>query len=73
DLRPLLLALLQLDEPQRASLRVLHVGCGTSNVTEGLWKDHFRQITNIDFSEGVIKLMEQRWKQNNGDESGLAF
>eukprot|EP00434_Breviolum_minutum_P008175 symbB.v1.2.007208.t1/scaffold439.1/size205343/11 len=65
DLRPLFLGLLQLEKSQRASVRLLHVGCGTSNVTDGLVRDGFRQILNIDFSEVVIKLMSERWLQND--------
>ncbi|CAJ1335415.1 unnamed protein product [Effrenium voratum] len=65
DLRPLLLSLVR---PSR-QLRVLHVGCGTSNVTQGLWRDGFRQILNIDFSQVVVKLMSERWVEKCPDDS----
>ncbi|CAK9079498.1 unnamed protein product [Durusdinium trenchii] len=74
DLRPLLMGLLQLPRAQREACRVLHVGCGTSNVTEGLWRDGFRQILNIDFSEEVVKLMAGRWDERAaGNSAGVAW
>lgn len=60
DLRTLLLSLMPLDS-RRGQSKVLHAGCGTSNVTDGLWRDGFRSILNIDFSDVVVKLMADRW------------
>ncbi|CAE7662644.1 EEF1AKMT4, partial [Symbiodinium pilosum] len=63
DLRPLLLSLIPFTPSQRAHVNVLHAGCGTSNVTEGLWRDGFRSILNIDFSDVLVKLMADRWAE----------
>lgn len=39
---------------------VLHIGCGNSLVAEHLYEHHIQKIKNIDFSEKVIKDMNQR-------------
>lgn len=48
----------------RSKLRVLHVGCGTSGITQGLWDHGIRHIFNTDYSEVVIRLMAQRWEDS---------
>lgn len=39
--------------------RVLIVGCGSSNLGGDLWKDGFRDITSVDYSEVVIDRMSK--------------
>ena len=43
--------------------QILYVGCGTSKLAEDLYIDEIRNVTNIDFSENVIKIMEDRYKE----------
>ncbi len=43
--------------------QILYVGCGTSKLAEDLYIDEIRNITNIDFSENAIKIMEDRYKE----------
>ena len=38
--------------------QILYVGCGTSKLAEDLYIDEIRNITNIDFSENAIKIMD---------------
>eukprot|EP00928_Gymnodinium_smaydae_P017743 TRINITY_DN16786_c0_g1_i3.p1 TRINITY_DN16786_c0_g1~~TRINITY_DN16786_c0_g1_i3.p1 ORF type:complete len:381 (-),score=67.85 TRINITY_DN16786_c0_g1_i3:113-1219(-) len=56
-----------LSELPPARTRVLHPGCGTSDVTEGLWRKGFREICNLDFSPVVIDLMARRWESIAAD------
>jgi len=50
-------------EAERGNIKILHAGCGTSEVTEGLWRDGFRHIANFDFSPVVVEVMAERWKE----------
>ena len=43
--------------------QILYVGCGTSKLAEDLYIDEIRNVTNIDFSEKAIKIMEDRYKE----------
>ena len=43
--------------------QILYVGCGTSKLAEDLYIDEIRNVTNIDFSENAIKIMEDRYKE----------
>eukprot|EP00927_Polykrikos_kofoidii_P025369 TRINITY_DN22804_c0_g1_i1.p1 TRINITY_DN22804_c0_g1~~TRINITY_DN22804_c0_g1_i1.p1 ORF type:complete len:460 (+),score=66.89 TRINITY_DN22804_c0_g1_i1:59-1381(+) len=47
----------------REGIRILHIGCGTSDVVDGLWREGFRSIVNIDFSKVVVDLMAKRWDE----------
>lgn len=47
----------------RNRLRVLHIGCGTSDVTEGLVRDGAQEVANIDFSSIAIDVMAARWAE----------
>ena len=38
--------------------QILYVGCGTSKLAEDLYIDEIRNVTNIDFSENAIKIMD---------------
>eukprot|EP00466_Bigelowiella_natans_P021248 jgi/Bigna1/82895/fgenesh1_pg.99_\ len=40
--------------------RILVIGCGLSELSHGLYKDGFFFITNIDFSEEAIRIMQDR-------------
>jgi len=40
---------------------ILHVGCGNSRFSEFLYKDGFKNITNIDFSSTVIQEMTTKY------------
>jgi ubiquinone/menaquinone biosynthesis C-methylase UbiE len=42
------------------TLNILHVGCGNSELGEGIWKDGFGDVTNIDCCENVIAHMKER-------------
>lgn len=50
------------DKSLRSKAKVLHAGCGTSELTRGLWRDGFRHICNFDFSEVLVNLMQGRWQ-----------
>jgi len=43
--------------------RVLHVGCGSSLLTEKMYDDGYREIVNIDISSVVIEKMRRRNKE----------
>ena len=45
--------------------KVLNVGCGTSKFAEDLYIEEITNVTNIDFSENAIKIMEDRYKEQN--------
>ena len=38
----------------------LHLGCGNSALTESMWADGFLDQVNIDYSETVIRQMQER-------------
>jgi len=40
-------------------------GCGNSTLSEDMYNDSLENITNVDFSEEVIKLMSERCKDLN--------
>ena len=48
---------------------ILNVGCGNSVLSEEMFEDGFRDITNIDVSAVVIKAMQDRYQ----DKSGMVF
>ncbi|CDJ69298.1 At4g34360, related [Eimeria necatrix] len=48
------------------SHEILMLGCGTSTMSESLWDDGFRNITNIDFSSQCINIMQQRCADKPG-------
>ncbi|KAI9306242.1 S-adenosyl-L-methionine-dependent methyltransferase [Cunninghamella echinulata] len=41
---------------------ILMLGCGNSTLGEDMYKDGYKNITNIDYSETVIKNMQERCK-----------
>jgi len=43
--------------------RVLHVGCGSSLLTEGMYDDGYHDIVNIDISGVVVEKMRERNKE----------
>ena len=43
--------------------RILNIGCGTSRLGEDLSEEGFENITNIDFSQTVITLMEEKYRE----------
>eukprot|EP00823_Brevimastigomonas_motovehiculus_P001217 TRINITY_DN11737_c0_g1_i1.p1 TRINITY_DN11737_c0_g1~~TRINITY_DN11737_c0_g1_i1.p1 ORF type:complete len:249 (+),score=66.14 TRINITY_DN11737_c0_g1_i1:158-904(+) len=45
----------------RSTLRVLVVGCGNSELSEQMYKDGFVNIISIDYSETVIKQMQNAY------------
>lgn len=63
-LKPFLLAA-GLDETSN----ILVLGCGTSTMSESMWDDGYRNITNIDFSPQCISLMQRRC----ADRPGMNF
>ena len=44
---------------------ILNIGCGTSKLAEDLYIEEITNVTNIDFSENAIKIMEDRYKEQN--------
>lgn len=57
SLRSILLPRIQ----TRAEAEILILGCGNSRLGEELYKDGFRNITNLDFSPTVIDQMSARY------------
>ena len=46
--------------PLKEKCRVLHVGCGNSQLGEYMLHDGFRDIVNVDYSEVVINKSKSR-------------
>ena len=44
--------------------KILNIGCGTSKFAEDLFYEDIKNVTNIDFSESVIKLMQEHFHEN---------
>lgn len=44
------------------SHRILQIGCGNSKLAEDMYEDGFLSSVNIDFSQTVIKTMQDRYK-----------
>lgn len=40
----------------------MNIGCGTSPVSEELYKEGYKNITNVDYSENCIKIMSERYQ-----------
>mmetsp|Transcript_122919 Transcript_122919/g.342523 ORF Transcript_122919/g.342523 Transcript_122919/m.342523 type:complete len:250 (-) Transcript_122919:114-863(-) len=62
----------------RPAHRLLHVGCGTSEVTESLWRSGFSDVTHLDLSADLIQQLSARLSFTNhtfavGDLTGLTF
>mmetsp|Transcript_21369 Transcript_21369/g.40699 ORF Transcript_21369/g.40699 Transcript_21369/m.40699 type:complete len:218 (-) Transcript_21369:164-817(-) len=55
----------------RLQAKILHVGCGNSVFPEELWKDGFKDVTNVDVSEVVIDQCRQ--KHSHGELSAMEF
>jgi ubiquinone/menaquinone biosynthesis C-methylase UbiE len=49
-------------EREDKSLDILMVGAGTSDMTENVYKEGFKKITNVDFSETCIKWMTGKFQ-----------
>ena len=43
--------------------KILNLGCGTSRLGEDLSEEGYEDITNIDFSQTVITLMEEKYRE----------
>ena len=43
--------------------KILNVGCGTSKFAEDLFYEGIKNVTNIDFSENAIKLLEEHFQE----------
>lgn len=50
----------------KPSDHVLNVGCGNSRLSEDMYEDGFKRITNIDFSPVVISAMKEKTKGKDG-------
>lgn len=46
----------------RPNSQILHLGCGNSKMAEDMYEDGFVNSVNIDFSQTVIKTMQDRYK-----------
>ena len=40
--------------------KILNVGCGNSRLSESMYEDGYENITNIDFSNKVIRYMDEK-------------
>jgi len=49
----------------RSSLRVLVVGCGNSELSENLYDDGFTNLVSVDYSDVVIKKMQDATKSKS--------
>lgn len=47
--------------------KILNVGCGTSKLAEDLFLEDIKEVTNIDFCENAITIMEDRYKEQKVD------
>ena len=43
--------------------KILNIGCGTSRLGEDLSEEGFEDVTNIDFSQTAIALMEEKYRE----------
>lgn len=43
--------------------KILHIGCGNSRLPEELAEEGYTNITNVDFSQKAIMLMEERCRE----------
>lgn len=41
----------------RTGMKILHTGCGSSEITSVLWKAGYRDIVSVDFSENIIQVI----------------
>ena len=59
-----------IDDPVLVSpdVRVLQVGCGTSNMGEEMFAAGWPNVLNIDFSQVCITLCEEQWNQVHWEE-----
>lgn len=49
--------------------KILNVGAGNSLLSEDMYKDGYRNIANIDFSEIVVDDMQTKYKKEQYNES----
>eukprot|EP00831_Metopus_contortus_P050327 TRINITY_DN4233_c0_g1_i4.p1 TRINITY_DN4233_c0_g1~~TRINITY_DN4233_c0_g1_i4.p1 ORF type:complete len:202 (-),score=33.87 TRINITY_DN4233_c0_g1_i4:121-726(-) len=45
--------------------QILNVGCGSSRLSEEMYKEGFQHITNVDISPTVIKQLHERYKEES--------
>jgi len=50
--------------PSKEKCRVLHVGCGNSRLGEMMLHGGFTNIVNVDYSEVVIRKMQEKYDEN---------
>jgi ubiquinone/menaquinone biosynthesis C-methylase UbiE len=51
--------------PERCD-KILHLGCGTSSVQEGLWRDGWANITNVDFCPELVSRLQRQHSHMDG-------
>lgn len=49
--------------------KILNVGAGNSLLSENMYEEGYRNITNIDFSEIVVDDMQTKYKKEEYQES----
>jgi len=54
----------------KPSDKILMVGAGSSQLSEDMYKDGFKEITNIDISSVIVNLMQQKY---SADFPGLTY
>ena len=42
--------------------KILNIGCGTSKLAEDLFEEGIKDVINVDYSEQAIKIMEERYQ-----------
>jgi len=55
----------------RFNSTILNIGCGNSSISESLYDDGYKRITNIDFSGVCIASMKNRNREARGDMTWL--
>eukprot|EP00826_Nyctotherus_ovalis_P064802 TRINITY_DN9513_c0_g1_i10.p1 TRINITY_DN9513_c0_g1~~TRINITY_DN9513_c0_g1_i10.p1 ORF type:complete len:165 (-),score=51.71 TRINITY_DN9513_c0_g1_i10:18-512(-) len=53
-----------LAQNMKAEDKILHIGCGTSRMTEDMYKEGFTETTNVDISPTAIEQMKERYKES---------
>ncbi|KAL3761850.1 hypothetical protein ACHAWU_009015 [Discostella pseudostelligera] len=54
--------------PSSDTCRVLHIGCGNSQLGEYMLQSGFTDIVNVDYSEVVIKMMQEKYNDDYFEE-----
>ncbi|KAL9658462.1 hypothetical protein ABK040_006004 [Willaertia magna] len=53
------------DNKKKEDLKILIIGCGNSTLSNDLYEDGYKNITNIDYSATVIEKMKEKYPYMN--------